>query len=56
MKALAYSLWLVLFWWFTWLCTRDPHQVNLTGFNLLVSATASIAGEARPICISLILI
>jgi len=44
MKVLAYLLWLTLFWGFTWLCTRDPHLVNLTGFNILVSVTTSIAG------------
>jgi hypothetical protein len=44
MKLLSYLLWLACFWGFTAWCVTDPVLVNLTGFNLLVSAAVSVAG------------
>ena len=44
MKVLAYIVWLALFWGWTIACTHHLVLVNLTGFNLLVSATVSSAG------------
>lgn len=44
LKVLAYLVWLALFWGWTVACTHHPVFVNLTGFNILMSATVSLAG------------